>query len=72
MYLLSDLMARGHAHDLLREVRHQRDICAARGTCKHSHGLYGSAMVWLGRWLIAWGWRLRVRYGAIECCEDVS
>ncbi|MCG8348976.1 MAG: hypothetical protein MI924_14490 [Chloroflexales bacterium] len=23
----------------------------------------------LGRWLIAWGWRLRVRYGVLERAE---
>jgi hypothetical protein len=72
MYLLSELVAREHTHDLLREARHEQEIHAAHGACARSHGLYGSAMVWLGRWMVAWGWRLRVRYGAIEFCEDAS
>jgi hypothetical protein len=57
-----------HANDLLREAQHARARRAARG----APGLYGSAMLWLGHWLVAWGWRLRARHGAIEFREDAG
>jgi hypothetical protein len=59
-------VAREHTNDLLHEAQHERAMRAAR----RAPGLYGSAMLWLGRWLVAWGWRLRARHGAIEFRED--
>jgi len=58
-------MAREHVRDLLREAEHERSIHAARAA-RRSTGTYQAAMVYLGRCLVAWGWRLRVRHGAIE------
>jgi hypothetical protein len=55
MYLLSELVAREHTHDLLREARHEREIRAARRARDASHELYRSAMVWLGRRLVQRG-----------------
>jgi hypothetical protein len=57
-----------HANDLLREAQHARAGRVARG----APGLYRLAMLWLGRWLVAWGWRLRARHGAIEFREDAE
>ena len=72
MWHLNEIVAREHANDLLREAQYERDMRTARGARGRSNGRYGSAMVWLGRWLVAWGWRLRARHGAIECREDAS
>ena len=58
-------MAREHVNDLLREAEHEQSIHAARAA-RRSKGAYQSAMVYLGRCLVAWGWRLRARHGAIE------
>jgi hypothetical protein len=61
-------VAREHAIDLLREAQDERAMRALR----RAPGLYGSAMLWLARWLVAWGWRLRARHGAIEFREDAG
>ena len=72
MWHLNEIVAREHMNDLLREAEYDRSVRAARGPRGHSNGLYGSAMVWLGRWLVAWGWRLRARHSAIEFREDAE
>jgi len=56
----------------VREAQHERSVRAARGVEPRSKGLYGSAMSWLGRTLIAWGWRLQARHGASEFWEDAT
>jgi hypothetical protein len=61
-------VVREHADDLLRQAQHQRALREAR----RAPGLYRSAMLWLARWLVAWGWRLRVRHGTIEFREDAG
>jgi len=71
MWYLNEIAAREHANDLLREAQYERSVRAARGV-RRSKGLYGSAMSWLGRWLIAWGWRLRARHDATEFCEEAT
>ena len=58
-------MAREHVHDLLREAEHERAIHDAL-LARRSKGPYQAAMIYLGRCLVAWGWRLRARHGAIE------
>jgi predicted kinase len=63
---LHEIVAREHAGDLLRQAQHERSLRAVCAVTQRSKGLYGSAMSWLGHWLIAWGWRLRARHGAIE------
>jgi len=72
MWHLNEFAAREHANDLLREAQHERSVRAAPGVRRRSKGLYGSAMSWLGRWLIAWGMRLLARHGAIQFWEDAT
>jgi hypothetical protein len=72
MWYLNEIAAREHANDLLREAQHERSLRAARGVEPRSKGLYGSAMSWLGRTLIAWGWRLQARHDATEFWEDAA
>ncbi len=72
MWHLNEIVAREHMNDWLREAQHDRDIRAARGARGRSSGLYRSAIIWLGRRLIAWGWRLRARHSAIELWEDAG
>ncbi len=55
MWHLNEIVAREHMNDWLREAQHDRDIRAARGARGRSSGLYRSAIIWLGRRLIAWG-----------------
>jgi len=62
----NDVAARQEQYnDLLRQAERERLIWAAAHARKAPR-LYGPALEWLGCWLIAWGWRLRARYGAIE------
>jgi hypothetical protein len=54
--------------------RHRELLCQA-GSCRlvrqglpdglESQRLYSRALAWLGRRLVAWGWRLQGRYGAM-------
>ena len=72
MWYLNEMAAREHANDLLREAQHERSVRAARGVGRRSNRLYGSAMSWLGRALIAWGWWLQARHDATEFWEDAT
>jgi hypothetical protein len=72
MWHLYEMLAREHMNDLLREVEYDGYSRTARGARGRSNGLYGPAMVWLGHWLVAWGWRLRARHSAIEFREDAG
>lgn len=62
---LSEQIARQHAQDLLRESERVRIVEAAEAGRPRS-GIHCQALAWLGSQLIAWGWRLRARYGAVE------
>jgi hypothetical protein len=66
MWNLHEMVARSRATNLLREAQHDRFLRSVWRARRGMYGLYDSAMVWLGRWLIARGWRLRARHGAIE------
>jgi hypothetical protein len=63
-------VAREHVKDLLREAQQERYIHAAQLARRRSNGPYRSALAWLGGRLVAWGWRLRARHGAIEFWEE--
>jgi hypothetical protein len=47
----------------VEEERLGRKIMAARRSPVRA---YQPILIWLGDRLIAWGWRLRARYGALE------
>ncbi len=51
--------------DRVREAREARLAAQARQPAAR-RPLAAPALAWLGERLIAWGWRLRARYGAIE------
>lgn len=46
---------------LAQELRVIRSL-----TNKPTNAFYAPALARLGRWLIAWGWRLRARYSNVE------
>ena len=50
--------------DLLREAEEYRLIRKALAGRPRRTRLHCQALVWLGRRLVAWGWRLQERYGA--------
>ena len=53
-------------NDLLREAEQWRHVRAALAARKRPVTRYNPLLAWLGTQLIAWGWRLRVRNGALE------
>jgi hypothetical protein len=59
-------------NDLLRAAEQQRRVRAALAARPRPAVVYHPLLAWLGTQLIAWGWRLRARYGALEhrvtCC----
>jgi hypothetical protein len=58
------LAARERQLDLLREAQLRRLV--AQLPTSPRGAFYAPALERLGRWLIAWGWRLRARYGEVE------
>jgi hypothetical protein len=53
-------------NDLLRAAEQQRRVRAALAAGPRPAAAYDPLLAWLGTQLIAWGWRLRARYGALE------
>lgn len=53
-------------NDLLRSAQQQRLVRAALAARPRPAAAYDPLLAWLGTQLIAWGWRLRARYGALE------
>lgn len=71
MYSLAGDVAEQHRHDLLREAAHLRLVAEANAQ-QLKRVLHASVLAWLGEQLVAWGWRLRARYGAVEQEHAVS
>ncbi len=65
MYSLAGDVAEQHRHDLLREAAHVWMVEEASER-RPNRAVHAHALAWLGEQLVAWGWRLRVRYGAVE------
>ncbi|HEU5014639.1 MAG TPA: hypothetical protein VFT66_19090 [Roseiflexaceae bacterium] len=61
-YLLLD-RAEQHRADLLSEAE-ARHATHRRSVARQQHAQ--AALAWLGERFIAWGWRLRARYGKVE------
>jgi hypothetical protein len=60
-------ITRERHQELLRAAEQHRRARAARSSTAHyPNTFYAPALARLGRWLIAWGWRLRARYGEVE------
>jgi hypothetical protein len=53
-------------NDLLRAAEQERCVQAALAARTRPAVVYNPLLAWLGKQLIAWGWRLRARYGALE------
>jgi hypothetical protein len=53
-------------HDQLRAAEQWRRVGAALAARRRQSAVYYPLLAWLGTQLIAWGWRLRARYGALE------
>ena len=52
--------------DRLRAAEQERLVRAALAGRRRRTRVFGPLLVWLGNRMIAWGWRLRARYGALE------
>jgi hypothetical protein len=59
------LVHREHYKDLLREAERARLVRQAWAGQERRNHLYCRPLTWLGRRLVAWGWRLQERYGAV-------
>jgi hypothetical protein len=57
--------SRYHAEDLLRESEQARRVYAATAH-KRRAARYAPVALWLADRMVAWGWRLRARYGDLE------
>ena len=66
MYLsqITFLIHQERYKELLREAERYRLVRKVRAGREKRHLSYRQALAWLGRRLIAWGWRLQERYGA--------
>jgi hypothetical protein len=58
------LIQEARSQELLRQVERERLVRQARAGRAQSASLHCRALTWLGRQLVAWGWRLQERYGA--------
>lgn len=54
-----------HRQDLLREAAQDRRAAQAQMPYRQP-GQHTAVLAWLGEQMIAWGWRLRARYGKVE------
>jgi hypothetical protein len=59
------LIQEARHQELLRQAERERLIRQALAGRKTSDSFYRRALTWLGRQLVAWGWRLQERYGAV-------
>lgn len=66
MYLskISCLIHQERYQELLREAERYRLVRQARAGREKRDSFHCRALTWLGRRLVAWGWRLQERYGA--------
>lgn len=58
------LVARERYEDLLREAERERLVRQPLAGREKRHPFYSGALTWLGRRLVAWGWRLQHRYAS--------
>ncbi len=65
-------LARERRQMLLRNTAIHRTIRASRIRPSRTESLRYWILAQIGNWLIAWGWRLRARYGFIELAIDVQ
>ena len=59
-------------NELLREADRLRLVRAALAGRRQHARFYAPVLARLGVWLVAWGWRLRVRYGSIEFAVETG
>ncbi len=62
--LLFDI-AEQHRQDLLAKAARARNVAKYRAAQQSRH-VHATVLAWLGEQFIAWGWRLRARYGKVE------
>lgn len=55
----------------LQEAQHHRIVQSILNEQRPTV-FYAPALARVGRWLIAWGWRLRARYGEVEFHTDMQ
>jgi hypothetical protein len=58
------LAAQERCQDMRREADRYRLVRQALAGRRTPYPFHYRAMNWLGRWLVAWGYRLQERYGA--------
>lgn len=65
MFSWSDIMVQQECYaDLLREAEKERLIRQMLPGGEKRDRFYRRALIWLGRLLVTWGYRLQERYGA--------
>ena len=57
------LVYREHYKDLLREAEKARLVRQMQAGQERRERFHRRALIWLGRRLVVWGWRLQERYG---------
>ena len=62
--LLFDL-AEQHRQDLLAKAARSQQVMQCH-EAKQQSRVHAVLLAWLGERFIAWGWRLRARYGKVE------
>lgn len=66
MLSVKDILAQQELYkDLLREAERERLCRQVAGRKEEGTRFYCRMLIWLGRRLVAWGWRLQERYGAV-------
>lgn len=61
----NEVLAQEHSKDLLREAERYRLVRQALAGRARRDRFHCRALTWLGRRLVAWGWRLQEHYDGI-------
>jgi hypothetical protein len=61
---IADRYQQERINDIIRAIEQQRLVTAALAA-RPRLSLRSSLLAWLGDWMIAWGHRLRARYGRL-------
>jgi len=65
------LASQEHYKDLRREVERYRLIRQVLAGRERRDRFHCRALTWLGRRLVAWGWRLQERYSAVAAAPTL-
>ena len=73
MFSWNDVLAQQERYaDLRREAERERLVRQALNGRERLARPYRHVLAWLGQRLVAWGWRLQIRYGARAAAGHAS